>query len=192
MKRCDCYIDEETNIARIFERGEIAECGLMPSDRKPLREFAANSGEWEDWLEENTDWRDDSAKRILRRLCIFSASFATDLRKRAQKLLDDYRAEGARLGWGELYIDTSWTAHTYRASAAWKEQPTLYTFDQRLTWTKPPEGYGDTDALWARDSYVRLVGMADAAHELGMELVFDKDFKVSLMGAYAEWRVTED
>lgn len=188
----DCYIDEGTNVAQIFERGEIAECGLMPTDRKPLREFAADSGKWEEWLDENTDWRDDSAKRILRRRCEFSASFATDLCNKAQKLFDDYRAHGAILGWGQLTIDTSWTTYTYRASANWKNEPTRYTFDQRLKWDNPPEDYRETDALWARDKFVVLVGMADAAHELGMKLVFDKDFKISLMGAYAEWRVTED
>ena len=186
-KRYDAYVTDEKKVV-VYERGELGEYGELP-DRKPVYEVESEDDEgWREWIESHTDWRDDRRLRICRRTGTFDAAYAKDLEAKAQELLDRYRAEGAKLGWGELYIDTSWTVYTYRASAAWKEQPTLYTFDQRLTWKNAPGAYGDTDALWARDNYVRLVGMADAAHELGVDLVFDEGFKVRLVGLRADWK----
>jgi len=183
-KRYDAYVTDEGRVL-VYERGELGEYGYLP-DGRPVHE-SDKDGDWEEWLEEHTDWRDESRIRVCRRKAALDASFVKDLEAKAQGLLDDYRSRGRELGWGELSIDTGWTVHTYRASADWKNQPVRYTFDQRLAWGNPPESYADTDALYARDAYVRLVGMADAAYELGISLVFDKDFKVYAVGASFTW-----
>lgn len=183
-KRYDAYITDDRKVL-VYERGELGKYGELP-DGKPVYESQEDE-EWMAWLEDHTDWRDDKSVRVCRRKATFNAAFLKDLEERAQKLLDGYREEGERLGWGKLSIDTSWTVYTYRASANWKDEPTRYTFQQRLKWTKAPESFGDTDALWARDGYVRLVGMADAVYELGMNLVFDEDFKVYVVGTSKIW-----
>ena len=190
-KRYDAYITDEGKVL-IYERGELEECGLLP-DGKPVYEGESdNEDEWQEWVEAHTDWRDDKRLRVCRRRGTYNAVYAKDLEKRAQTLFDRYREEGARLGWGELFIDTGWEAYTFRASADWKNEPVRYTFDQRLTWKNAPKAYDTTEALWARDNYVRLVGMADAAHELGLDIVFDEDFKVYVFGLHAMWQAEYD
>lgn len=186
-KRYDAYITDDRKVL-VYERGELGECGELP-DGKPVHE-SHEDGDWEEWLEEHTDWRDDRRVRVCRRKATTNAAYLKDLETKAQKLLDEYREEGERLGWGELYIDTSWTSYTYRASANWKEEPTRYTFEQKLSWKNPPKDYADTDALWNRDRYLRLLGMSDAVYEMGMNLVFDKDLKIYVVGASRTW-ITE-
>ena len=186
-KRYDAYITDERKVL-VYERGELDSCGDLP-DGKPVYECGSEDGDdWREWLESHTDWRDDKSVRVCRRQGTYNAVYAKDLEKNAQRLFDRYREEGARLGWGELFIDTSWTVYTYRASADWKNEPVRYTFDQRLSWKNAPKAYDTTEALWARDNYVRLVGMADAAHELGLDIVFDEDFKVYVVGLHAIWQ----
>lgn len=187
--RYDVYITDSRK-ALVYERGEISECGDLPYSPRVYE--SDQDGDWEEWVEEHTDWRDNERVRVCRRKAMLNAGYVKDLEAKAQGLLDDYRAAGSRLGWGRLDIDTSWVCHTYRASADWKNEPTRYTFDQRLAWENPPKDYADTDALFARDLYVRLIGMADAAYELGLSLVFDKDFKVSVCGVRAKWEVEND
>ena len=183
-KQYDVYVTDEGK-GLVYGRGEIPEYGCLP-DRKPVYK-SETEDEWREWLSGHADWRDGKGVRVCRRRGTFDAAFAKDLEAKAQALLDGYRKRGAGLGWGGLRIDKSWTIHTYRASADWKNEPTRYTFDQRLAWENPPESWLDTDALYARDEYVRLVGMADAAHELGLDLVFDENFKVSVVGMNATW-----
>lgn len=183
-KQYDAYFTDEGKVL-IYERGELNECGYLP-DGKPAHE-SDEDGDWEEWVEEHTDWRDDKRVRVCKRRATFNGAFVKDLERKAQGLLDDYRREGKELGWGELKIDTSWTVYTYRASANWKDEPVRYTFQQRLAWDNSPATFGDTDALFARDRYVKLVGMADAAYELGLNIVFDKDFKVYVVGARFAW-----
>lgn len=191
MKRYDCYINDVANVAQIFERGDIEECGLMPCDRKPVFECEATSSDWSEWLDDNTDWRDDNARRILRRRISIPARFVSDLEKLAQSIMDDWREAGKACGWGELHIDRRYTTYTYRASADWKNEPTLYTFDNVFTWDGIQDMTNAEDRR-ARRLHTRLAGMADAVHELGMTLVFDSDFKVRIMGAFAEWHAVED
>ena len=187
----DVYINGVSGTAEIYIRGDVPDCGLKP-DGKPVLSCEASSTDWSEWLDNHTDWRDDCARRVFRLRCSFPVGFVRELEERAQRKLDEYRAEGARLGWGELKIDESWTKHTYRASANWKEEPTRYTFEQQLKWDNAPKSFGEVDALLARDSYVQLLGMADAVWELGFYLTFDSDFRIHLMNAHAEWREVED
>ena len=184
-KRYDAYITDEGKVL-VYERCSIGEYGELP-DGKPVHE-SDKDGDWEEWIAEHADWRDEKGVRVFKRKAMLDASFVKDIEKKAQILLDAYRSRGKELGWGELSIDTSWTVYTYRASANWKDEPIRYTFDQRLKWENPPSSFADTDALFARDEYVRLVGMADAAYELGFHIVFDVDFKVYVVGTQFAWQ----
>lgn len=85
---------------------------------------------------------------------------------------------------------------TYRASAAWKEQPTHYAYIGDFGGVAKLEDAGDracSDAAytvgkgWLRE----LFGMATALWELGFTLTFDKDGKHTIFGNYPEW-VTVD
>ena len=183
-KKYDVYIKDGK--ALVYPRGEVDKYGCLP-DTKPLREMQEDE-EWYDWCMEDCDWKaEDDTVRVCRLSLSIRAEFAKDLRDVAQRLLDSYRNLGKELGWGNLAIDTSWTVYTFRASANWKDEPVRYTFDQRLKWENPPSSFADTAALFARDEYVKLVGMADAVHELGLDLVFDSEFKIYVMGASATW-----
>ena len=184
MERYDVYFTDDGSVL-IYERGDLGTCGMLP-DYEPVHKTSSD-GDWEDWLDEHTDWRDEKRVRVCHKRVMVNASFIKDLVTKAQMLFDRYREEGARLGWGELSIDTGWTIHTYRGSADWKNEPVRYTFDQRLAWSNLPKSFDSTEALWARDNFVRLVGMSDAAYELGFHLVFDKDFKVYAVGLETTW-----
>ena len=186
----DVYIDEVSGTAEIYIRGDVPGCGLKP-DGKPVFSCEASSTDWSEWLDNHTDWRDDCARRVFRLRCSFPKSFVKDLEAKAQRKLDAYREGGKSLGCGELKIDRSWTTHTCRASANWKEEPTRYTFDQHLKWDNPLDmSKAETLSVW--DEYISLLGMADAVYELGFTLTFDSDFRVHLMNAHAEWREVED
>jgi len=85
---------------------------------------------------------------------------------------------------------------TYRASAAWKEQPTHYAYIGDFGGVAKLEDAGDracSDAAytvgkgWLRE----LFGMATALWELGFTLTFDEDGKHTVFGNYPEW-VTVD
>ena len=189
-KKIDVYITAEGKV-RVYERGKIPECGELP-EGNPLYTTDNEDG-WRDWYDENVGEYEDDSIRILKSVCTVPTEYVEDLKCKAQEAFDRYRNRGKECGWGDLIIDTSWTAHTFRASAAWKEMPTLYTFDQTLKWSNSEAlDFNDTDHLWARDEYVRLVGMADAAHELGFDLVFTKDFKVRVYGVHGTWNAEYD
>ena len=183
-KKYDVYIKDGK--ALVYQRGDVDEYGCLP-DTKPLREMQEDE-EWYDWCMEDCGWKaEDDTVRVCRLSLSICAEFAKDLLDKAQRLLDAYRSRGKALGWGNLAIDKSWTVHTFRSSANWKEEPVRYTFDQRLKWENPPSSFADTEALFTRDKYVMLVGMADAVHELGLDIVFDSEFKIYVMGARETW-----
>ena len=185
-KKYDIYMKDGT--ARIYPRGEIAECGDLP-DGKPLR-VMEEADDWYDWCVENSDGcMDYDVVRVFRLRLSIDAAFARDLEKKAQEVMDRYIREGKALGWGELEIDRSGMTYTYRASANWKEDPIRYTFDQPLKWTNGDRiDTGNVDHCWTRDHLVRLHGMADAAYELGLTITFDSYLKIHVMGAFAEWQ----
>ena len=185
-KKYDIYMKDGT--ASIYPRGEIAECGDLP-DGKPLK-VMDEGGDWYDWCMEDCGGRmDDDAVRVCRLRLSIDAAFARDLEKKAQELMDRYIRDGKGDGWGELEIDHSGMNYTYRNSANWKDEPIRYTFDQPLKWTNDCRiDTGNVDHMWTRDLLVRLHGMADAAYELGLTITFDSEFKIHVMGAFAEWQ----
>lgn len=170
----------------VYERGEVPDYGEMP-EGTPLY-TAETMDEWHDWCDEHVGQYEDDSIRVMKSVCTVPAAYLADLKRKAQETLDRYRQRGKECGWGELTIDKSWTIHIFRVSADWKNMPTLYTFDQRLKWSNSDgRNFNDTDHLWARDEYVRLVGMADAAHELGFDIVFTEDFKIEVEGVWKTW-----
>ena len=185
-KKYDIYIADGK--ANIYPRGEVAECGDLP-EGKPLQVMGEDE-DWYDWCSDDCGWKNmaDDTIRVCRRVLSVNADYARDLEKAAQKIMDLYVREGKECGWGDLEIDRSGMTYTFRRSANWKDEPTLYTFGQRLSWSNQDGmDFGKQEHLWARDNLVRLHGMADAAHELGLDIVFDSDFKVHVMGASPSW-----
>lgn len=174
----------------VYKRGDVCEYGELP-DGKPLYE-TPEDGDWWEWCDARSDWRDDRRIRICEPVGTYSAPYADDLKKVAQGLMDRYREEGAELGWGELTIDHSGMSHTFRRSAAWKDEPIYYTFAQSTKWTNGEDGPLGGRALRARDNLVQLWGMADAAHELGLDIVFDAQFTIHLFGVRRMWRTSFD
>ena len=81
---------------------------------------------------------------------------------------------------------------TYRASAAWKENPTHYAYIgdfggcAKLTWS---EGSNVTADKWDVGLGIlrELFGMSTALWELGFTLTFDKDGKHTVFGKFPEW-----
>lgn len=183
----DVYISDGK--ARVYPRGEIVECGCLPSG-EPLH-VADEQGEWWDWCDRNggrdNALRCDDFVRVCRLVGKFNAAFVEDLRIRAQSQLDAYRSEGADAGWGDLSIDRSGMSYTFRRSAAWKDEPILYTFSQSLKWSVGHSGPWSGEALRIRDRLVQLWGMADAVHELGIDIVFGEDFRIHVEGVHSEW-----
>lgn len=185
-KKYDVYLKDGK--ALIFPRGDIDECGELP-ELSPLYE-TDESGDWWEWCDSRSNHAADSV-RVCRLIGRFNSAFANDLLAKAQKLMDRYRAEGAEIGWGELSIDHTWMNYTFRRSAAWKDEPILYTFQQALKWSnKNKNTVYDGEALRARDNLVQLWGMADAVHELGLDIVFDENLKIHLEGVKTMWRTT--
>ena len=170
----------------VYARGEMPDYGELP-EGTPLY-TAEGEYEWRDWCDKHVGRYEDDSIRVIKSVCTVPTAYLADLKRKAQESFDRYRLRGKECGWGELTIDKSWTIHTFRVSADWKNMPTLYTFEQSLKWSNGDgKNFNDTDQLWARDEYVRLVGMADAAHELGFDIVFTEDFKIEVEGVRKTW-----
>lgn len=179
----DIFIKD--GLARIYQRGELPPYGDLP-ERGVLCVMNEDS-DWTDWCYENGLSDDEDSIRVCRLGKCVRGNFLEDLKEKAQNLLNRYRDEGEKLGWGELVIDHSGVDYTFRLSAAWKDQPIKYTFDQPLRWTKGRDTIYNDSFLRTRDLLVTLCGMSRAVHELGLDLIFDEDFKIYLAGAFLEW-----
>lgn len=161
----------------IFERCEVDNYGELPEDDYVHK--VDDEGEVYDYCGDDV--------RIFERIGTFNAAYRDDLKKLAQNLLDVYIAQGKELGFGELIVDTSWSTHCFRRSGNWKEEKIYYTFEQSIKWTNK-EGKMPYNM---RDKLVMLWGMADAAHELGLDIVYDKDFKIEVFGLRAMWKLVD-
>jgi hypothetical protein len=179
----DIYIKDGE--VRIYQRGELPPYGELP-ERGVLCVMKEDGDYWE-WCYNNGLTEAEDAIRVCRLVKCVRGSFLEDLKERAQNLMNRYREEGRELGWGELEIDRSGTKYTFRSSAAWKDEPIRYTFAQPLRWTEEPLSIYSDAVLRTRDLLVTLCGMSQAVHELGLDLVFDSDFRIYLAGAYLEW-----
>lgn len=78
---------------------------------------------------------------------------------------------------------------TYRASAAWKGNPTHYCYTGVMGGRATLERGELTDYAWepAEKLLRELSGMAIAAWELGFVLTFDKDGKHKVFGRHPQW-----
>lgn len=182
----DVYIDNDT--AKVYPRNNDLdqETAELPKD-KPLFSCPADSDDWFNWCDTHSLCTSDSIRKC--ELCgYYPEFFLTDTLKKAQNLFDEYRKGGEFLGWGKLEIDLSYS-HTYRRSAAWKDEPTYYNFDQALKWTdKNANITFEGEALRVRDKLVQLWGMSDALYELGLSLVYTNDFKLHIFGVKKGWK----
>ena len=120
------------------------------------------------------------------------SKFILDLEKKLddwRKKLDEYAEKcGYRLD----------SNITYRASAAWKEQPTHYCYigdfggsANLICEDKTKEAEKSGALREAKDYLWLLIGAAQTAWELGFTVTYDKDGKHTIFGAYPKW-VTKD
>ena len=87
---------------------------------------------------------------------------------------------------------------TYRASAAWKEQPTHYCYigdfgsSANLVCEDESKTKGNEAALRDAKNYLwSLMGAAQAVWELGFTVTYNKDGKHTIYGTYPRW-ITKD
>jgi hypothetical protein len=144
-------------------------------------------GNYWEWCNDHGLSKAEDAIRVCCLVKCVRGSLIDDLKERAQDLMNRYREEGRKLGWGELEIDHSGMDYTFRLSAAWKDQPIKYTFAQPLRWTRDRPAIYPNEVIRTRDLLVTLCGMSQAVHELGLDLIFDEDFRIYLAGATLEW-----
>lgn len=178
----DIYVTEGK--VKVYHQAYIPPCGEIP-DKIPLFVCDTVEDAW-DWCDQHKMDYGHDAFRVNRLGHSVSLEYINDLKTKAQERLDRYRKEGKSLGWGELEIDHNGMNYTYRSSAAWKDEPIRYTFEQPLKWSKKSRDVSD-DGLRVSDTLLVLWGMSVAVYELGLSLVFDKDFKVHVMGTSPRW-----
>ena len=113
--------------------------------------------------------------------------FLKDVERRADSAMKDIREAG-------LVVKSD---VTYRASAAWKEQPTHYAYlgdfggVARLQDAEGGKACSDAAYTVGKGWLRELIGMSVALWELGYNLTFDKDGKHTVFGNYPEW-VTDE
>ena len=186
MKNYDVYIVGDK--AYIYERGTVDSTGELPKT-DPIHVMNEDE-DWYVWCIENgAGAMDRDSVRVCRKTVTIPYSYIQDLCKVAQDLFDQYRKEGKCLGWGDLEIDKSGIIHTLRQSAAWKDEPTLYTIFQPIKWNgnRPNLSEMSCREHTVENFIIKLHGMADAIWELGFNLVFDDDFKFQIKGAFGLW-----
>lgn len=81
---------------------------------------------------------------------------------------------------------------TYRASAAWKENPTHYCYNGDFGGSAKLVKTGEADAnagalMLAQQLLDSLYGASSAVWELGFVLTFDKDGKHKVFGHHPQW-----
>lgn len=124
--------------------------------------------------------------RFRKEVIHFPAKFLADVEKRANKVRAEMDEDAAKIGW------KFGTHVTYRASAAWKDEPTHYCYLGDHGGTGQFNGYtketaGTSDGKRALQGHVELIGMFEALWELGLTLTFDEAGKHKVYGKYPEW-----
>ena len=169
--------------------------GVFPREGAPVRYDGgykteclfgpATEDECIDWCESN-----GIEYRMRRRAALLPERFVHDLEDRCNKWRKALDENANRCGM-KLASDV-----IYRASAAWKENPTHYAYlgdfggSARIVVVE--EGISDSDALLLANQYLNyLFGAATAAWELGYILTFDENGKHTIFGNYPQW-VTVD
>lgn len=152
----------------------------------------ADDGECIDWCEQN-----GHSFRHRQQAALISPHFFTDLEKRCDTWLKELNGFAKTCGC-KLVTDA-----TYRASAAWKEEPTHYCYMSdfggiaELERDTSPEATdivrqlplgAATEAESNATVYLdRLFGASQAVWELGFILTFDKDGKHTIFDKRVQW-----
>ena len=167
-------------------------CGVYPRTAFKFGEYegepmftAAEEGVCWEWCEEHFH-----EHRLRKRAALVSAKFIRDVEAKCDTWFAKMAEHAGKCG-RRLESDI-----TYRASAAWKENPTHYCYSgdfggcARLVKTGEPAA--DPEALiLAQHLMNMLYGASVALWELGFTLTFDKDGKHTVFGNFPEW-VTVD
>lgn len=144
-----------------------------------------SQGECEDWCEERGIAFKDIRYRKL--VATVPVKFFDDLEKKADKARERIVGLGFR-----VVSDV-----TYRASAAWKDEPVHYAYIGDFGGTARLVGKGLGEAKeearfdeaqgWLRE----LFGMSEAVHELGFTLTFGADGKHRIYNRAEQWVTIE-
>ena len=139
------------------------------------------------------DWCCENENRF--RHCKFSAlvplQFFADLEKRCNKVHAEMIEAAKACGW-------SFSSDCiYKASAAWKEQPTHYAYFGDFGHVAKFDGITDETKDTENGTKARLFlewleGIAAAVWELGFNLTFDKDGQHRIFNTSAQWVTLEE
>lgn len=139
-------------------------------------------------LDECESWCYDHGHeyRIRRMVALVPPNFLMDLEARCDEWYSSMASEASLCG-RVLSSDI-----TYRASAAWKEQPTHYCYTGDLgsvaRLVKRDDAADDQIAEKCAQGFLNaLIGASIAVHELGFVLTFNKDGKHTVFNASAQW-----
>lgn len=112
--------------------------------------------------------------------------FRRDVERRCDEMREDLERWAAKCG---RRLESN--IH-YRASAAWKDEPTHYCYHGDMGATarlvRVDESKADADALVQANMYLDfLLGAAVTLWELGLTLTYGKDGKHRIFGQYPQW-----
>lgn len=138
----------------------------------------ASEGDCWDWCEERR-----YSHRRRRLAALVPPKYIKDVEARADKAMERIHDAGLRVE----------SSVTYRASAAWKDEPTHYAYFgdmggcAQIVWRDDVKDRSDKKwdeaFAWKRE----LFGMAVALWELGFTLTFHEDGKHRIFGAVPDW-----
>ena len=142
---------------------------------------AADESDCWDWCDRN---RHEFRRR--RNVMLVIPEFVKDVEERCDCLHKEMLEHAAKCGW------TFSSNATYRASAAWKENPTHYCYRGDYGGGASFDGTNEEslrspDGTSARMYLATLRGFSDGLWELGFTLTFDKDGKHTVYGKYPKW-----
>ena len=139
-----------------------------------------------DWYEANghkATWKEHAA--------LVQSKFLHDLEKKCDEIHADMIEQATKVGWRfETHI-------TYRASAAWKDDPIHYAYigdcgsiGRFVGWTK--ETHAEEAGRNAQCAHERLMSISEGIWELGFTLTFDKNGKHTIYGNMPKWVAVEN
>ncbi len=141
----------------------------------------ADRADCEDWCEDN-----HHTARLRKWAALVPEKFIHDLEAKCDRAYSNMTQHASLLGW-RLTSNV-----TYRASAAWKDQPTHYCYLGDLGGQAKFENMTDENAATqigeeALQFLKWLKAVSSGIWELGFTLTFDKDGKHTIYGAYPQW-----
>jgi len=141
----------------------------------------ADDGDCMDWCEQN-----NHQFRHRQQAALVPPHFFNDLEKQCDIWLAELNRFAEMCG-RKLETDV-----TYRASAAWKENPTHYCYSGDMGGTaqlqRVDESKANADALMEATTLLHvLFGASRAVWEMGFTLTFDKDGKHTIFNKREQW-----